>query len=190
LARLVQTGRLSESLAPLAAPLTALLGPAAGEPAVRAALAAPHRYLVFATHGLLDAELPYVLEPSLALTLVGADATDPAADGFLTLTEVMGLKLSAELAVLGASRSGIGKEQRGEGHLSMGWAFQVAGARQVLMTLWSGDEPSTVYMIERLFHHLKELGEIPEALERARADLREAGWSHPFYWAAFVLMGA
>jgi CHAT domain-containing protein len=157
---------------------------------VRTALATPHRYLLFATHGLLDAELPYVLEPALALTLVGASARDPAADGFLTLTEVMSLDLPAELAVLSACQTGLGRRLSGEGVMGMGRAFQYAGTRQVLMSLWSVDEAATVYFTERLFTHLKDGAAVPQALAQARADLRAAGWSHPFYWAGFILVGA
>jgi len=71
----------------------------------------------------------------------------------------------------------------------MGRAFQYAGTRQVLMSLWSVDEEATVLFTERLFAHLKEGQDTLGALAAARSDLRQAGYVHPYYWAPFILVG-
>ena len=63
--------------------------------------------------------------------------------GFLTLTEVMNLKLNTELVALTACSTGVGKQVTDEGVRRLGRAFQYAGARGVLMSLWSVDEAST-----------------------------------------------
>ena len=73
--------------------------------------------------------------------------------------------------------------------MGMGWAFQYAGAKSVLMSLWSVDERSTVLLTEKFFANLRQGKGALEALRQARADLRHAGYDHPFYWAPFILVG-
>jgi CHAT domain-containing protein len=113
-----------------------------------------YKYLALLTHGILDNELPYVKEPALVFTQVNTE------DGFLTMTEVMGLKLNCEVAALTACRTGIGRRVSGEGVMHMGRGFQYAGAKSVLMSLWNVAEDSTTYMVERFFTYLKD-GQAP-----------------------------
>ena len=145
-----------------------------------------YRHLIFATHGILDTDLPYIREPALVLAQVG---NGPGADGFLTMSEVMELKLDAEVAALTACRTGLGREVSGEGVMGLGRAFQYSGARNVLVSLWSVAEQSTTLLTETFFRGLKE-GRTPrEAVRRARAAVRAAGYEHPFFWAPFILIG-
>lgn len=120
---------------------------------------------------------------------MGTDATEREQDGFLTMSEVMGLKLNADIAALTACSTGVGKNLTGEGVMGMGRAFQYAGARTVLMSLWSVAEVSTVLLTEKFFTHVKEGKDKLEALRLARADVRKAGYEHPFFWAPFILVG-
>jgi tetratricopeptide (TPR) repeat protein len=139
--------------------------------------------LVFATHGYYGGEGP-LRDPLLVLTMV-----PPGADGWLTMGEVMGLKLNADIVALTACKTGLGPQIRGEGAMSMGRAFQYAGARSVLMSLWSVDAFSSVKLIEGFFRLRKEGKSKSESLRLARKALREEGFEHPFFWASFVLAG-
>lgn len=139
--------------------------------------------VVFATHGYLSKDLPGILEPVLVLTLV-----PPGTDGYLRMTEVMGLNMNADVVVLAACQTGLGKQISGEGTMGMGRAFQYAGARSVLVSLWSVSEPRSVDLVKSFFSHLKEGKSKLEALASARSELRK-GFDHPFFWAGFILVG-
>ena len=101
----------------------------------------------------------------------------------------MGLKMNADIVALTACQTGLGKVISGEGTMGMGRAFQYAGARSVLMSLWSVAEKSSVQMVESFFRHVKEGKSKLEALRLARKEIREAGYDHPFFWAPFILVG-
>ena len=143
-----------------------------------------YKYITFATHGILDKTVPYIKEPALVLTQVG---NSEEYDGFLTMSEIMGLKMNAEVVALTACETGIGKNIRGEGVMGMGRAFQYAGCGNVLMSLWSVAEDATVSISNAFFKNLKEGEEPKEALRLARAEIRRRGYEHPFYWSAFIL---
>jgi CHAT domain-containing protein len=140
--------------------------------------------MVFATHGLFNNRLPGVSGPFLALSMV-----PPGSDGFLTVADVMALKMNVSIVALTACQTGLGKDQSGEGVMSMGRAFQYAGAESVLMSLWSVAEKSSVLLIESFFKNLKDGRDKITSLEMARKGLREQGFEHPFFWAPFVLVG-
>ncbi|MFC1833615.1 CHAT domain-containing protein [Thermodesulfobacteriota bacterium] len=73
--------------------------------------------------------------------------------------------------------------------MSMGRAFQYAGARSVLMSLWSVAESTSVDMMKIFFRHLKEGKTKLEALQLARKQIRREGYDHPLLWAPFILVG-
>jgi CHAT domain-containing protein len=139
----------------------------------------------------LNGQVPYIQEPALVLSQVVSPASQEAdpTPGFLTLTEVMNLKLNTELVALTACSTGVGKQVTGEGVMGLGRAFQYAGARGVLMSLWNVDEASTVLLVERFFGYLQQGKNTLEALRLARAEVRQAGYEHPFFWAPFILVG-
>jgi tetratricopeptide (TPR) repeat protein len=143
--------------------------------------------MVFATHGYFGKDLPGVMEPVLVLTLVDQPA---GTDGFLRMSEVMSkLRLNADVVALTACQSGIGQRISGEGAMSMGRAFQYAGAQSVLMSLWSVAESSSVDLVRSFFRHLEEGKPKLEALQLARTEIRKQGYDHPFFWAPFILAG-
>ena len=126
-------------------------------------------------------------------------------DGILTALEVAELDLSGvELAVLSACETGLGQVAGGEGLLGLQRAFQTAGARTVVASLWHVDDRFTRLLMERFYENLwrKKLGKL-EALREAQLWLLREGGSRgldllpevqggrlpPFYWAAFVLSG-
>jgi CHAT domain-containing protein/tetratricopeptide (TPR) repeat protein len=140
--------------------------------------------VVFATHGYFGKGLPGINEPVLVFTLV-----PPGTDGYLRMSEVMGLKMNADMVALTACQTGLGKELSGEGVMGMGRAFQFAGAKSVLMSLWSVSEKSSTTLVENFFKNLKDGKNKLEALKLAREDIRQQGYDHPFYWAGFILVG-
>ena len=101
----------------------------------------------------------------------------------------MEFKLAAELVVLTACNTGLGKHLVGEGVMGLGRAFQYAGAQSVLMSLWSVEDASTNLLTERFFTYLRQGQDKLKALQQARIDLRQAGYEHPFFWAPFILVG-
>ena len=95
--------------------------------------------IVFATHGYLARNLPSIMEPCLVLTSV-----PEGTDAYLRMSEVMGLRMNADTVALTACMSGLGRTISGEGVMGMGRAFQYAGAKSVLTSLWSVAQGSSV----------------------------------------------
>jgi len=139
--------------------------------------------VVFATHGVMGNQIPGIMEPFLALTLV-----PPGMDGFLKMSDILSLKMNSDIVALTACQTGLGKELSGEGAMSMGRAFQYSGARSVLMSLWSVAEISSVKLTESFFQHRKSGKTKLESLKFAREEIRKQGFEHPFL-SAFILVG-
>ena len=146
-----------------------------------------YRTVVFATHGLLNSKHPEL--SGLVLSLV--DEQGKAVDGFLRLHDVYNMTLNAELVVLGACETGLGKEIRGEGLVGLTRGFMYAGARRVMASLWKVDEDATVELIQRMYTKMEREGQTPAAALRAVqvAMLKEKRFSSPYYWAGFILQG-
>ncbi|MDW8167798.1 MAG: CHAT domain-containing protein [Acidobacteriota bacterium] len=145
------------------------------------------RFIHFATHGLLNENAPQYSGLVLTLPLALRDARE---DGLLQVYEIFNLKLNAELVVLSACETGLGKQVQGEGLVGLTRAFLYAGARAVLVSLWKVADVSTAELMVRLYRHLKAGQSKAEALRRARLELlQEEGFVHPFYWAPFILVG-
>ena len=144
----------------------------------------PYGSIVFGTHGFAANDLPGLMEPVLALSMV-----PEGTDGFLTMTEVAGLKMNVEVAALTACKTGLGTRLEGEGVMSMGRSFQSAGARSVIMSLWSVAEQPSTLLIEEFFKGLRQGQSKLQAWTRSRAVLRDQGFEHPFFWASFIMVG-
>ena len=144
-----------------------------------------YRYIIFATHGTLDYETSFAREPAIVLTKFVLDNCD----GFLTMSETMKLELNADVVALIGCSTGDGEKVSGEGVISMGRAFQFAGADNIVMSLWGVDQASSIQLTIAFFKYLKEGKEPNKALKLARLDIRNQGYEHPFYWAPFILLG-
>ncbi len=140
--------------------------------------------VVFATHSLAEKVIPGVTEPVFCLTMV-----PPGTDGLLGMSEIENLKMNCQIAVLLGAQSAVGKFREAEGLMSMARAFQLAGARCVLASLWSVAEQPSVQLVESFFRHLKQGKNKSEALGLARNDIRRSGYDHPFFWGSFILVG-
>ncbi|HET9830084.1 MAG TPA: CHAT domain-containing tetratricopeptide repeat protein, partial [Vicinamibacterales bacterium] len=133
------------------------------------------------------------------LALAGANnaAKRPAADdGILTAEEVASLDISGtEWVVLSACDTGLGEIAVGEGVVGLRRAFHIAGARTVIMSLWSVEDQSARAWMRELYNarftrHLTTSDAMRAAALRVLAERRSRGESsHPFYWAGFVAVG-
>ena len=146
-----------------------------------------YRYVHFATHGVLNNEHPEL--SGLVLSLLDEKGNDT--DGFLRLVEIYNLKLPAEMVTLSACRTGLGKEVKGEGLMSLTRSFMYAGAARVLVSLWDVNDASTAALMTRVYQNILQEKLTPAAaLRKAQNALRQdARWAAPYYWAAFTLHG-
>jgi len=162
-------------------------GFAASRAEALSALLGQYRYLHFATHGYLDTERPELS----ALVLSQFDADGRPVDGFLRVNDIYNSRLSADLVVLSACKTGLGKEVRGEGLMGLTRAFMYAGVPRVIVSLWSVNDRATAELMASLYRIMLRGGKRPsEALRDAQLELRKhKEWQSPYYWAAFVQQG-
>jgi len=177
-----------ESVAALYPGAQVFLGPDATEE--RAKSIEPGSRLVhFACHGLLDERFP--LNSALALT-IPEHAAAGQDNGLLQAWEIFeSVRLDADLVTLSACDTALGREMGGEGLVGLTRAFQYAGARSVLASLWGISDVSTAAFMKVFYGYLRGGQTKDEALRAAQIDrIRgKSGSSHPFYWAAFELTG-
>jgi CHAT domain-containing protein/tetratricopeptide (TPR) repeat protein len=148
---------------------------------------AEYRILHFATHGILDTERPEL--SAIVLSLV--DERGQPQNGFIRLNEIYNLNLPADLVMLSACRTGLGKEIRGEGLIGLTRGFMYAGAARVGTSLWKVDDAATAALMERFYRAMfKEGKSASAALRTAQLEmLKQRRWQSPYYWAAFILQG-
>jgi CHAT domain-containing protein len=146
-----------------------------------------YRYLHFATHGYLNTEHPGL--SAMVLAQIGDQGY--AEDGFLRASDIYNMKLSADLVVLSACQTGLGKDVRGEGTMGLTRAFLYAGAPRVVVSLWSVNDLATAKLMAGFYRRmLRERLRPSEALRQAQLEMRKQNrWSSPYYWAAFVQQG-
>jgi CHAT domain-containing protein len=174
------------SMAPRGTGLRAL-----GFEANRAAITHPdlaqYRIVHFATHGFVDYEHPEL--SGLVLSLV--DQNGQPQDGYLRLHDIYNLRLSADLVVLSACNTGLGKEIKGEGLIGLTRGFMYAGAGGVAASLWKVDDEATAELMAKFYEGMFKKGLTPAASMRD-AQLwmwQQKRWQSPYYWAAFILQG-
>jgi CHAT domain-containing protein/Tfp pilus assembly protein PilF len=174
------------SMAPRNETLKALDFKASREAASSSEIAS-YRVVHFATHGLLDDQHPEL--SGLVLSLV--DEAGRPQDGFLRLNEIYNLRLNADLVVLSACQTGLGKDVRGEGLVGLARGFMYAGAQSVAASLWKVDDVATRDFMKTFYYQMLKSRLRPAAALRAAQleMLNTTQWRAPYYWAAFVLQG-
>jgi CHAT domain-containing protein len=152
-----------------------------------------YRILHFATHGLLNDRSPMYSQVLLA-QMPSPPTPLPTAgegseDGLLEAWEIMNLDLKADLVVLSACETARGRVSAGEGVIGLAWALFVAGCPTTVVSQWKvADSSTSQLMVE--FHRQLRTQSKAEALRQAQLKLMKDGkHRHPFYWAAFVLVG-
>jgi CHAT domain-containing protein len=142
------------------------------------------RYLHFACHALLDRRFP--LDSALALATSQAEG-----NGLLQAWEIFErLRIDADLVTLSACSTGLGRDAGGEGLIGLTRAFQYAGARSVLASLWAVSDRSTAALMATFYTKLRAGSPKDLALAEAQRELLRGGkFAHPYSWAAFELNG-
>lgn len=146
-----------------------------------------YRYVHFATHGFLNSQHPELS----GIVFSMFDEEGVPRDGFLRAHEVFNLKLAADVVVLSACQTGLGKEVKGEGLVGLTRGFMYAGAPRVVVSLWSVNDAATAELMTRFYRGLLVDKLRPgQALQAAQVSmLKDKHFAAPFYWAAFTLQG-
>ena len=146
-----------------------------------------YKIIHFATHGLVNSVHPEL--SGIVMSLV--DKNGNPLNGFLRLTDIFNLKLSADLVVLSACQTGLGQNIQGEGMVGLTRGFMYAGAKRVVVSLWSVDDEGTAKLMASFYQGMLQKGLTPgAALRAAQLEMwQQEKWRDPYYWAAFTLQG-
>ena len=170
-----------------------LLGRKATEAALRARKLADYRILYFATHGLLPSEIRCQAQPGVVLTPPSEPAKSRNFDGLFDATEIAELSIPAKLVVLSACNTAAsGKANGGDSLSGLAASFFRAGSRSLLVSHWQVPSAATSALMSATFAAMAKSPDMPvdAALRVAqRRMMKEPGAAHPFFWAAFVVMG-
>jgi CHAT domain-containing protein len=141
----------------------------------------------FATHSLVNSEHPEL--SGIVLSML--DERGTRKDGFLQLHDIYNLNLSADLVVLSACDTGLGKDVKGEGIVGLTRGFMYAGSKGVVASLWKVDDRATAELMRHFYKALLQEGLPPAAALRSakQAMRRQKPFAAPYFWAAFQLQG-
>jgi CHAT domain-containing protein len=141
-------------------------------------------YLHFATHGKVD-----VTDPALSEIFLNGKNNE---DGNLYCGEIYNLTINADLVVLSACETGLGKISKGEGVIGLSRALVYAGAKNIIVSFWKVADESTAQLMVDFYRILlqNQNRDFSEALRQAKLDLiKGTQYASPYYWAPFVLIG-
>jgi CHAT domain-containing protein/tetratricopeptide (TPR) repeat protein len=146
-----------------------------------------YRIVHFATHGILNSTQPEL--SGIVLSLF--DNKGMPQNGFLRLHDIFNLNLPAELIVLSACETGLGKEIKGEGLVGLTRGFMYAGSPRIVVSLWSVDDEATAELMTKFYQKmLQDKLKPAAALRSAQIEmLKNENFAAPYYWAAFTLQG-
>jgi CHAT domain-containing protein/Tfp pilus assembly protein PilF len=142
-----------------------------------------YQIIHFACHALLDENQPF------RSALVLSQDNRREEDGFLQVRELYNLRLNANLVILSACQTGLGKLEKGEGMLGLTRMFFYSGANSVLSTLWPVNDKSTAFFMKKFYRWLAQGRNIAEALRLTKLEMIQSDFSDPYYWAGFILNG-
>jgi CHAT domain-containing protein/tetratricopeptide (TPR) repeat protein len=154
--------------------------------------AGKYQILHLATHGILNDASP--MYSHLVLSQLQGKVSD---DGLLEAWEIMKMDLNADLVILSACDTARGRVGAGEGMIGLAWALFVAGSPTTVVSQWKVETESNTKLMVAFHQNLKlnsnnakEHSSKAEALQQAALKLmKNKKYSHPFYWAAFVIVG-
>lgn len=188
-ARLIHSSEEADAIAQAAPRGTTLVAKgfeATRETALNARLG-EYQIIHFATHGFLDSEHPEL--SGIVLTTVDKNGVEK--NGVMSLHDIYNMDLSAELTVLSACQTALGKDIRGEGFVGLTHSFISAGSRSVVSSLWKVDDRATAALMADLYQSMLQKGMSPAAALRAAKlkVMQDQRWRNPYYWAGFVVQG-
>jgi CHAT domain-containing protein len=148
-----------------------------------------YRFLHFATHGFADPNNPEL--SGIVLSLFLDKQAKPADRGYLRLGDIFNLDFTADLVVLSACDTGLGKDVNGEGLVGLTRGLMYAGAERVAVSLWQVDDTGTAEFMQEFYTQMLKEGKSPAvALRAAQLKLWEnSSLKNPYYWSAFTLQG-
>jgi CHAT domain-containing protein len=161
--------------------VTTFVGAAATRERVVGGALADYRFVHFATHTIVNQDVPSLT--SLVLSLV--DRTGHARDGTVMLPDVYDMTLDADVVVLSGCQTALGKDIRGEGPIGLARAFMYAGTPRVVASLWPVDDLATAELMKRFYHGMLVDKRTPAAaLQAAQQELAATRrWRSPYFWA-------
>lgn len=187
--RLFASGREANEIMALAPSRTSLkaIGFAANRDQILNQQLASYRIVHFATHGIINSEHPEL--SGIVLSLF--DREGRPQNGFLRLQDIYNLRLPADLVVLSACSTALGKDVRGEGLIGLTRGFMYAGASGVIASLWKVDDDATAELMKLFYDAMFRKGMSPAAaLRDAQLAMSQSNrWRAPYYWAGFVIQG-
>jgi len=135
-------------------------------------------------HGIINDEQPLYSKLAFA-------SKDTLNDGFLNAYEIYQLPLKADLVVLSACNTGLGKLEKGEGVMSLARSFAYAGCPSLIASLWKADDQATADIMVRFYENVQANQTVSTALRQAKMDYlanqKVEALRHPYFWSAFVL---
>jgi CHAT domain-containing protein len=149
---------------------------------------AQFRIVHFATHALIDDTDPVLSK----IVLSRVDEQGNPLNGSVTLEDIYKLQLPAELVVLSACRTGLGKNILGEGLVGMTGSFMHAGAPRIIVSLWPVKDDVTADFMVKFYRHMLGSKPLPSAaaLQEAQIEMKEIARSRPaYFWAPFIQQG-
>ncbi|MDX2190812.1 MAG: CHAT domain-containing tetratricopeptide repeat protein [Bacteroidota bacterium] len=145
------------------------------------------RYLHLATHGVVNTS-----KPELSAVFLSPDSSKKD-KGMLYAGELYNLNLNADLVTLSACETGLGKVSKGEGIIGLSRALMYAGAKNMIVSLWTVSDNSTSELMQNFYKNLlggSTENKLSESLQKAKLDLiKNPNFSRPYYWAPFVMIG-
>lgn len=164
-----------------------LLRNRASEKLIKSGILDKYKILHFATHGFVNSEKPELSGLLLAQDSAGGN------DGILYSGEIYNLKLNADLTVLSACETGLGKIRKGEGIIGLTRALIYAGSRNIIVSLWPVSDQSTSNLMVDFYSNLtrgRQTEKYSVWLRNAKLKMISEGkYSNPFYWSPFILVG-
>jgi CHAT domain-containing protein len=162
------------------------LGARATEASVKQEKLTEYKRLHFATHAVIDEQAPARSGVVLSLVNTGRE------DGILRAGEIFNLDLDADLVVLSACQTGLGKLVKGEGMVGLTRAFLYAGTPRVLVSLWEVNDLATTEFMTLFYAKMKEVQSTASALREVKLAMIHSpslAYRHPYFWTPFVLTG-
>jgi CHAT domain-containing protein/tetratricopeptide (TPR) repeat protein len=161
-----------------------LLNQEANEAMIKSKSISDYNFLHFATHGIVDET-----DPENSRIFLNENGGE---DGNLFASEIYNLSLNADLAVLSACQTGLGKYSEGEGVIGLSRALVYAGAQNLIVSFWSVADESTASLMTTFYSDLVREGNnnFRHSLQAAKMEMiRSGNFREPYYWAPFILIG-